>query len=364
MKLFKCAYCGQLLYFENSFCEVCKHKLGFDPENSTFVTLEADGDSFFFNLADDRSKRFKYCRNHNYEVCNWLLPAESADCFCEACKLNRNIPNLNDPEHLRQWRLIEVAKHRLVYTLLQLHLPVESKLENKEKGLTFDFLSDTHEKVLTGHEDGLITLNINEADDEKRELSRKQMHEPYRTLQGHFRHEVGHYYWWRLIADSNYLEECRTLFGDERQNYEQALLLHYSKGAPANWNLNFISEYATAHPSEDWAETWAHYLHIMDTLETAAAFGIGVAPGLAESSDKVNITINVNPYLEQSFDELLKQWLPLTFAMNSLNRSMGQHDMYPFVIQPKVAEKLSFIHRLCFELGVKNSDVIARVNAT
>ena len=349
MKLFKCAHCGQLVYFENSFCEICKHPLGFVPEDLNLITLVAD-EGTFYSVEGDKSRRFNYCVNHNYDVCNWLVQADSSHPFCLACKLNRNIPNLGYPEQMRQWQLIEIAKHRLVYSLLQLHLPLQNKLEDPEKGLSFDFLSDTHEKVMTGHEDGLITLNINEADDEKRELSRKQMHEPYRTLLGHFRHEVGHYYWWRLIAESDYLGECRSLFGDERQDYDQALQRHYNNGAPLNWSLNFISEYATTHPAEDWAETWAHYLHIMDTLETAAAFGIAVAPGLAKKADNVTITINTSPYLEKSFDELLKHWLPLTFAMNSLNRSMGQHDMYPFVIQPKVIEKLRFIHKVCGKL--------------
>lgn len=349
MKLFKCAHCGQLVYFENSFCEVCKHPLGFVPEDLTLITLATDGYSFF-SVNGDKSRRFKYCMNHQHDVCNWLVPADSYQPFCTACKLNRNIPNLSELAHLKQWRSIEVAKHRLIYSLLQLKLPLLSKLEDAEKGLGFDFLSDNSETILTGHEDGLITLNINEADDEKRELLRKQMNESYRTLLGHFRHEIGHYYWWRLVSDSSYLEECRRLFGDERLDYEQALQIHYSNGAPANWNINFISEYATTHPAEDWAETWAHYLHIMDTLETAAAFGIGVAPGVAVESDKVTINIKLNPYLQQNFDALLKQWLPLTFAMNSLNRSMGQHDMYPFVIQPNVIEKLSFIHRVCFKI--------------
>lgn len=353
MKLFKCAHCGQLVYFENDFCEVCKHQLGFVPENLNLVTLVPEGDAFY-SLEGNKSKKLKYCSNHSLEVCNWLVRADGPQPFCTACKLNRNIPNLNEPDHLRQWRLIEVAKHRLVYSLIQLQLPLQSKLENTEKGISFDFLSDAFENVLTGHEDGLITLNIDEADDDKRELSRKQMHEPYRTLLGHFRHEIGHYYWWRLIEKGNYLDECRKLFGDEQEDYPMALKRYYNAGAPANWNLNYISEYATAHPSEDWAETWAHYLHIMDTLETAGAFGIGLAPGLANKSDQVNITINTNPYRQRSFNELLKQWLPLTFAMNSLNRSMGQHDIYPFVIQPKVVEKLSFIHSVCFSISQTN----------
>ncbi|HEY9197025.1 MAG TPA: putative zinc-binding metallopeptidase, partial [Mucilaginibacter sp.] len=237
----------------------------------------------------------------------------------------------------------------LVYTLLQMKLPLVSKVQDVERGLSFDFLTDenTGQKVLTGHENGLITLNINEADDDKREKFRKEMNEPYRTLLGHFRHEVGHYYWDRLIAGSLFIDEYRELFGDEREDYAQALQRHYNEGAPADWNLNYISSYASSHPWEDWAETWAHYLHIIDTLETADAFGMQVAPRVAGKNDKLQAIIKTNPYRQQNFRQLLDMWLPLTFAVNSMNRSMGNHDLYPFVIQPKVIEKLSFIHQVC-----------------
>jgi len=59
--------------------------------------------------------------------------------------------------------------------------------------------------VLTSHCNGLITLNIAEADDAERERRRVKFHEPYRTLLGHLRHEVAHYYWDRLIANSKWL---------------------------------------------------------------------------------------------------------------------------------------------------------------
>jgi hypothetical protein len=365
MKLFKCTNCGQLLYFENSICECCKHPLGFVPEdlnlftlvqdNNTFYNLYSNGKPLLSRLFSNNTKpQFKYCKNHEFGVCNWLIPANNTNIYCSACELNHIVPNLSDPEHINQWQLIEVAKHRLIYSLLQMKLPLVSKLKDLEKGLSFDFLTDVNpnQRVLTGHENGLITLNIDEADDGKRELSRKQMNEPYRTLLGHFRHEVGHYYWDRLIDNSKYIEEYRGLFGDERENYDQALQNHYNQGAPVDWNLNFISSYASSHPWEDWAETWAHYLHIMDTLETADAFGLKVAPRLADKNNQAQAVIKTNPYQAQNFEELLNMWLPLTFAMNSLNRSMGNHDLYPFIIQPKVVEKLSFIHKVCFESRV------------
>ncbi len=360
MKLFKCTSCGQLLYFENSICECCKHPLGFTPENLNLDTLAQDKNLFYsiYNgkkpllggILNGKKPQFKYCKNHEFDVCNWVIPADSPNQFCRACELNHIVPNLSDPEHLRQWRLIEFAKHRLVYSLLQMKLPLISKLQDVEKGLSFDFLTDENavQRVLTGHENGLITLNIDEADDEKRELSRKQMNEPYRTLLGHFRHEVGHYYWDRLIDNSPFIDEYRQLFGDEREDYGQALERNYNQGPPADWNLNYISAYASSHPWEDWAETWAHYLHIMDTLETADSFGMTVAPRLADKDSHLKAIINVSPYEQQNFETLLDMWLPLTFAMNSMNRSMGNQDLYPFVIQPKVVEKLTFIHKVCF----------------
>lgn len=365
MKLFKCTSCGQLLYFENSVCECCKKSLGFIPEELNLATLVQDKNLFYSQykpkkpllggLLDGKTPQFKYCKNHEFDVCNWLIPATDEKLYCRACELNHMVPDLSDPEHLRQWRLIEVAKHRLIYTLLQMKLPLVSKLQDAETGLSFDFLSEVNpaEKVLTGHENGLITLNVNEADDEKRELSRKQMNEPYRTLLGHFRHEVGHYYWDRIVDNTPFLEEYRQLFGDDRQDYAIALQNHYNQGAPADWNLNFISSYASSHPWEDWAETWAHYLHIMDTLETADSFGMTVAPRLADKDSHLKAIINVSPYEQQDFQHLLDMWLPLTFAMNSMNRSMGNQDLYPFVIPPKVVEKLSFIHKVCYASRVK-----------
>ncbi|OOQ61598.1 zinc-binding metallopeptidase family protein [Mucilaginibacter pedocola] len=362
MKLFKCTKCGQLLYFENSLCECCKSPLGFIPETLNLATLEPGENMTYTLQAADKKPllgklfgnnpkpAFKYCANYQYGVCNWLIPAESPKTYCRACELNHIVPDLTNTEYVRQWGLIEAAKHRLIYSLLEMKLPLVSKFENPETGLSFDFLTDFNaaQRVLTGHENGLITLNINEADDDKRELFRKEMNEPYRTLLGHFRHEVGHYYWDRLIDNSPFIDEYRQLFGDEREDYGQALQRHYAQGAPTDWGLNYISEYATTHSWEDWAETWAHYLHIMDTLETADTFGVSVAPRIAEKSDHANAVIKAKPYEQQNFEKLLDMWLPLTFAINSINRSMGNHDLYPFVIQPKVVEKLAFIHKVCF----------------
>lgn len=321
--------------------------MGFESEILQLIPLIAENDLF---RAQDRKNKtaYRYCANYQYKVCNWLVAAGTASVFCRACELNHTIPNLNNPDHIEKWKKIEVAKHRLLYSLLRMKLPLVSKTSNEETGLAFDFVADENkpksEKILTGHDEGLITINIAEADDITREMARKSMHEVYRTVLGHFRHEIAHYYWDRLIAGSPYLEPFRKLFGDDRVDYAEALKLHYEQGAPADWNNRYISAYASTHPWEDWAETWAHYMHIVDTLETAYSFGLSVDPPGSRTLPELVTEINEDPYREKNFEVTFSRWLPLTFAMNSLNRSMGLQDLYPFVISAPVVEKMKFIH--------------------
>ncbi|SDK25317.1 hypothetical protein SAMN05421823_102259 [Catalinimonas alkaloidigena] len=362
MKLFKCTHCGQLLYFENHQCVRCHYPLGFIPEKMALVPLVKKGKDTLepyskglVNKLFGPSEKYRYCENHRHGVCNWLVPAQSQDPFCKACQLNNTIPNLSKEEYHDRWRHIEAAKHRLVYTLLQLGLPFMSKDEHPEKGLEFDFLADPKKgpRVLTGHANGTITLNIAEADDIEREMARKAMGEAYRTVLGHFRHEIAHYYWDRLVADMGQEEAFREVFGDEREDYSSALKRHYEKGTSDDWNQYYISPYASAHPWEDWAETWAHYLHMLDTLETAYAFGMSIDPELASKKDNLKADVNRNPYEVKKMSGLIDMWLPLTFAMNSLNRSMGHSDLYPFIIPPVVVDKLAFVHQLCLKVRRK-----------
>lgn len=347
MKLFTCTHCGEILYFENTRCAHCGYVTGIFEENNQLFALSAKDEGSFNHVYLNSNIQFKYCYNHQFDVCNWLVPANGDNIFCKACDLNRTIPNLQQQQYRDYWQTIERAKHRLVYSLLRLKLPVFSKKKDAKKGLCFDFVAnDDNKKVLTGHENGLITINIAEADDIEREMARKNMQEPYRTVLGHFRHEVGHYYWDLLIDGGGGIDAYRTLFGDERQDYSKALDKHYRIGAPLNWTDNFISAYASSHPWEDWAESWAHYLHIMDTLETAYYFGVQVTP-LPVKNSLMQAHIQKDPYKEPIFTNIINQWLPITYAMNSLNRSMGISDIYPFVISPKVIQKLSLIHNVC-----------------
>ena len=346
MKLFECQSCRQPLYFENTRCESCGRQLGYLPSHETVTALQANNGSLQA-LAEPKGK-YRYCANVEHNVCNWLLPFDHPEQFCAACRHNRTIPDLSQPHNLARWRKIEVAKHRLFYTLLKLRLPSATRAEDAE-GLAFDFIADrqvngSHTPALTGHDSGLITINLAEADDPERERQRFEMGEAYRTLLGHFRHEVAHYYWARLVARSSQLQEFRNIFGDERKNYGEALQQHYAEGPPPDWPEHFVSAYASVHPWEDFAETWAHYFHMVDTLETAGGFGLSLWPRVAKGGDLAAI-IDFDPH-QAPLDRIIEAWLPLTFAVNSINRSMGLPDLYPFVLAPPVIVKLAFVHRL------------------
>jgi hypothetical protein len=359
MQLFACSHCHQPVYFDNYYCTACQHILGFDARKMQMVALQGLHQDTVWT-EPNTTDQYKFCQNKQYNVCNWVLDEQDENEFCIACSLNRVIPNLSDPEYRQRWHKIELAKHRLVYALLRWQLPLENKIQNPEQGLAFDFKADPNcpnePKVMTGHDNGLITLNIAEANDVERAMARDNMDEVYRTLLGHFRHEVGHYYWDILVDNTAFLEPCRALFGDERMDYQQALDRHYHQGAPSNWMEHYISPYATMHPWEDWAETWAHYLHIVDVLETADSFGLNIRPKVvqAQQDHVMNLAVHQNPYYSQNFDEIYQAWLPISFAMNSVNRSMGHDDFYPFVINREVQNKLKFIHDVIQSTMQKN----------
>ena len=277
------------------------------------------------------------------------MPADGPHAYCRACRLNRTIPDLGVFGNLALWLRLEAAKHRLVYGLLRLELPVVSKFDDPRRGLAFDFLTGANAsfregpQVTTGHAAGLITIDVAEADDAERERHRRDMAEPYRTLLGHFRHEIGHYYWERLVRNGVWHAAFRDMFGGEHRDYAAALGAHYANGPPTDWRERHVSAYAAAHPLEDFAETWAHYLHIVDTLETANAFGLRIHPR-AGRNPVLATAIDFDPYRGRDFDALIAAWLPLTYAVNSLNNSMGQPDLYPFVLSPTVMGKLRFVH--------------------
>ncbi len=347
MKTYHCV-CGQLIFFENVVCIKCGRGLGFLPDQLCLSSLEFsnNNDGTFLPTAREAGGRlYKKCRNYEHQaVCNWMIPAEKTNQnFCTSCRLDAIIPDLSIEKNHGLWQLIENSKRRLVYSLLSLNLPVRNKADDPKTGMSFRFLAEPPNskiRVFTGHDEGVITLNISEADDSEREKMRLSMKEPYRTLLGHFRHEVGHYYWDRLVAGTKYLEPYRALFGDERADYNEALAKYYETGASLNWQHNYVSVYSTAHPWEDWAETWAHYLHIQDTLEVALDFGlIEQHLSLAPQQEAKN---TFGPR-QRKFEEVIDAWSNLTVALNSINRSMGLRDIYPFVLSRPVIEKLRFV---------------------
>jgi hypothetical protein len=349
MKLFKCQACGQLLYFDNRLCEQCGRRLGYLPEKGALSALEGSRDAW--RALAEHEPLYRYCANGKHDVCNWLVPDDRPEQYCLACRHNGTVPDLSDPRHLLAWRKIENAKHRLFYSLLKFNLPLSTRNEDPEHGLIFHFLADSPDdstKIMTGHDNGLITIALAEADDAERERRRTSMGEPYRTLLGHFRHEVGHHYWDILVRDGGKLDAFRALFGDDRIDYGEALSRHYSEGAPSNWRESFISSYATSHPWEDFAETWAHYLHIIDTLEMAGAFGLRLHKDI-DSKGSLEALPGIDPYEMAGVQELVDAWLPLTFALSSLNQAMGHSDPYPFILTAGTIRKLGFVHGLLQE---------------
>lgn len=348
MNIFHCDHCQQLVFFENIRCVNCGHALAYLPDRADMASLEPAADGLWRSPGAG-GRAYRLCENYRREnVCNWAVPAEDAHPLCQSCRLTRTIPDLGIPGRKEAWYRMEAAKRRLSYTLVNLNLPLANKTDDPERGLAYEFLADPDDpeapKVMTGHDNGVITINLAEADDAEREKRRKDLGEPYRTLLGHFRHEIGHYYWDRLVRDSPRLGDFRRLFGDEREDYGAALRSHYSEGASTDWRERYISAYAASHPWEDWAETFAHYLHMVDTLETASACGMALRPARADEPVLKLDEQDLRTPADESFETLIGSWFPLTYVLNSLNRGMGLPDAYPFVLSTPAIDKLRFVH--------------------
>jgi hypothetical protein len=356
MKTFHCQYCGHPLFFENVECLKCNSALAFLPDRLNMAAIEevAGEEGVWRPRVRGKKKqsasRYRLCDNHTKQnACNFAVPVADPNPLCVACRLTRVLPDLTQPENPARWYRLEVAKRRLFYTLGKLGLVATSPPDGTADGPIFEFLADMPgQPVMTGHSQGVITINVAEADDEERTRLKVAMHEPYRTILGHFRHESGHYYWDRLIDEGGRVESFREVFGDESQDYQQALQDHYARGGTMpEWQDHFVSEYATAHPWEDWAETWAHYLHMVDLLETAAAYNMTV-PSQDEQED-VDEVVNPLETGNPDFNLLVEQWVPLTLLVNSLNRSLGQDDAYPFALSVGALQKLRYVHDVICE---------------
>lgn len=309
MRLFNCR-CGKTVFFDNHSCTHCGRELAFDCATLRMVSEEEPGAGLAF------------CANRTEQSrCNWLADGES---HCLSCRITRVIPTLSKPENGERWRKLEVAKRQLLYDVMRLGLPVDERRLHfvfKEDRSTNPDVDDDH--VLIGHREGTITINAAEADEVYREQMRQAVNEPVRTLLGHFRHESGHYYH-GIVVDETLADEARSVFGDERSDYDAALGRYYAEGPVPGWEDSFISGYASAHPLEDWAECWSHYLNIRAVLEAAESTGLS-GPPLPDAwpSEFVELMVSVNEVL----------------------RSLGQPDAYPFVITEGIANKIDFVHR-------------------
>jgi len=311
VKNLTCPVCASAVYFDSESCLQCNQIMLFDPALRQMVAGQEE----------------RLCLNGTqHHVCNWLADAPGE--FCLACQSNLIIPDLSVTGNQLRWKEIELAKRRLYYSLLSLNLG-RHLVPQAVPALQFEFKASVPgEKVITGQNEGLITLDIAEAEDTTRVQRRAQLGEDYRTVLGHLRHEVGHFFWMVLVQDENQQAAFRVLFGDERRDYGESLATHYANGAPNDWRDSYISAYASSHPHEDWAETFAHYLHIYDTLETA--------------KERQLIDAKLDPF--SNFDALIADWQRLTIDLNLLAHSIGYRDLYPFVLTPLIIDKLQFVH--------------------
>ncbi|SER56137.1 hypothetical protein SAMN05421690_10388 [Nitrosomonas sp. Nm51] len=338
---------------------------GYLPDERKLSTLEPLAENAW--MAVSNCQPYRLCKNSlDYNVCNWMIPERDQHALCASCRLNHLIPNLTEAQNVTLWYRVEQAKRRLLYTLFDLNLPVIGREQDPESGLCFEFLQDVNvsgefnnavtagQNVVTGHFSGKITINLREADHSARIEMRDKMNERYRTLLGHFRHESGHYYWGRLIGGTNRIGGFHELFGDEQKDYQLALSDYYTYGPPPFWQEKWISAYASAHPWEDWAETWAHYLHMVDTVETAYDLGFRTQ-GSDITLPQAGIQMDEDYRTPAVFDTLFDDWCRLSAALNALNRSMGLDDAYPFVISGIVLNKLRFIHQVVTEANPRSS---------
>ncbi len=433
MKVFRCTCPDRpVLFFENVQCGRCRRLTGFCANTLTLKPFVAARGTIPEEpatrvWADDDDYLYMQCSNWTaHSACNWMLPLRTADArdhdrasarsvdhpvghrvpgatdavdlhvspdqprLCRGCRLNEIIPDLTVQQNITLWRKLEIAKRRCLYSLLSLELPVgdaSTVLGGTVPELAFRFLADRDSTahfenplpgetpVLTGHQEGVVTINLAEADDIARTRMRVNMDEHYRTLLGHFRHETGHYYWdvFRL-ADAGFLNDFRAVFGDETRNYAAAVQSHYSNGPADQWQQRFVSPYASMHPWEDWAETWAHYLHIIDTLQTRRQFGepsvsepdmsgsqhlSGIVSGNLPSDGPITAVddeqtpagVTGGAGGDIGFNEMMSHWIGTSIMLNSLNRSMGLPDPYPFVLNREVKRKLRFVDEAIRRFG-------------
>ncbi|MEZ6146152.1 MAG: putative zinc-binding metallopeptidase [Planctomycetaceae bacterium] len=340
MRFFECD-CGGKLFFHNTSCVACQRDVGFCPSCRSMTALDpSGGDTVQCSCTGCRSTIVK-CKNYAFEkVCNWCVTTDSdgQNELCRSCELTSVIPDLSVEGNKQRWAKLEEAKRRMLYTLDLLNLSFDS--QNGQLPLSFEFKGDPivghnwHHlagggQVFTGHANGVITINIQEADSVQREQTRIQMGEDLRTLVGHFRHEIGHYYWERLVA-GRCESEFVSLFGDHTNpGYAEAKDAYYANGPAVDWEQHYVTKYASMHPWEDFAETFAAYQDIISMLDTAGHVGL---------IEPVDLTAQTS--------SLISTYQRLGMAVNELNREMGLLDPVPFVLTGAINQKVDFIHAL------------------
>src|SRR5215207_378700 len=332
MQLHHCQRCGHRLAFSAQRCDVCSSEIGYVPQLRGLRSLTPPDGAGVYDAEGDRLWR---CLNAAWG-CNWMLSAGSDTEWCRSCRLTRGRPDLARVDAVAAWVAAEAAKRQLVHQLDKLELPIVARSADAPDGLAFDLVDVPGHAVVTGHLDGVVTLDLAETDDRYRDDLRRTLCEPFRTVIGHLRHEVAHYYWPRLVGQTNEVGGFRRLFGDERDDYRQAMDRYYAGGAPA-WSADqHITPYAASHPFEDWAETFAHYLHIIYAAETAIAHRF--------MPDGADVTIEQLVEMPD-FAGAVATWRQISAAVNDISESLGNAAVYPLDPVGVVVDKLNFVHR-------------------
>ncbi len=313
MQIFHCPACSRRVYFDNLSC-TCGQKLVFDPATQTMTSGAPD------------------CANRDKIGCNW---AATKGHFCRSCAMTETVPDIELAKNVDLWAQTEAAKRWMLANLDRWGWfgPSDSGARPVFQ-LLAEKTSEGRKRVIMGHADGEITINVSEASPVVLARRRAALDELYRTMVGHMRHEMAHFLFLRLSEDQQFLNDFRALFGDERADYGVALEKHYK--APAPTAETHITSYATAHPHEDWAETTAHLLHLVDLLDSAQASGMRFEGGPAEGFDA---------YACDDTETLIRMAVDATLAINHVNRALDLPDLYPFILTDQVKTKLALAHR-------------------
>ncbi len=344
MRIFHCDRCGDVVTFSAQRCPSCDALLGYVDGERTIRVLEPTADPASFRI-DGHDGPVWRCLNSAWG-CNWALPAASDTTWCRSCRLTRGRPDEARPDAVEAWATAEAAKRRLIHQLDELALPIEIRSSSVPDGLAFDLVHLPGEGGITGHLDGVVTLDLAETDDHHREDLRRRLGESFRTVIGHLRHEIGHHYWGRLVGQTDGLVGFRHLFGDERIDYAHAVE-HYYAQADGDWDeARFVTPYAASHPLEDWAETFAHYLHIIDTVDTAVAHDLLPRDTTTTTTARDTTTaMAAGAVGSLEFDDILDAWRPINSAVNAIAETLGVSAIYPFEPAGLVVDKLAFVHR-------------------